>query len=386
VPKIELSTHESIRDIGEEAWSSLVRPNTPPFMTFPFLDVLEKTGCVGAARGWLPCHITLKRGGVLVAAAPAYVKSNSEGEFVFDQGWASFAEGRLGIPYYPKLLVAVPFTPATAPRLLVREGEDEPALLRAFANSLPELVRKLSGSSAHVLFPIESQMEEFERAGLAHRVGLQFHWRNDGYATFEDYLARFNSKRRHQIKREVRATEEQELDLEALSGSELGPELVDFVYDFYRVTVNKYYWGRQYLNRAFFEEIKTRLPEGVLVVLARERASRRPIAGAFNLLGKDAMYGRYWGAIEERPFLHFNVCYYRGIAECISRKLGFFEPGAGGEHKLPRGFEPTMTHSAHHLADGRLDRAVRDFVGRERSAVEAHIDEYALDPVVRGKE
>ncbi|HVW26130.1 MAG TPA: GNAT family N-acetyltransferase [Polyangiaceae bacterium] len=380
---IELSTHESVGEIGESEWSALVSETTPPFLKWSFLDVLEKTGSVTPDRGWLPCHIALRRGGVLAAVAPAYLKGNSEGEFVFDHGWASFAEGRLGIRYYPKLIVAVPFTPATGPRLLVRPGEDERELVSALARALPELAKRLTVSSAHVLFPCERQADAFESSGMAHRFGLQFHWQNQGYASFDDYLSRFNSKRRHQIKREMRAPAEQGVEIETLSGGELDPELIDSVFDFYLSTVNKYYWGRQYLNRAFFEELCARQPNDVMVVLARDTSSRRPIAGAFNLVGGGALYGRYWGATEERPFLHFNVCYYRGIVECIARKLSLFEPGAGGEHKLVRGFEPTVTHSVHHLVDRRLDAAVRDFVEREKERVVEHVDDYRREPVVR---
>jgi hypothetical protein len=380
---IELSTHESIRDIDEGDWATLVDEDTPPFLSWTFLDVLERTGCVAPERGWQSCHIAFRQDGVLVAAAPAYVKGNSEGEFVFDHGWASFAEGRLGVRYYPKLIVAAPFTPATGPRLLVRKGHDASKLLPALAEGLAALSERLPVSSAHVLFPNEAQATALAAAGLAHRVGLQYHWQNRGYATFEDFLGRFNSKRRNQIRRETRAPAEQGIDLETRSGRDLGPELVDAVYGFYLSTVDKHVWGRQYLSRAFFEEICSRLPEAVLVVLARERASKRPIAGAFNLVGKRALYGRYWGAVEERPFLHFNVCYYQGIAECIERGLALFEPGAGGEHKLARGFEPTLTHSAHHLVDGRLDRAVRDFLAREREAVLQHVAEYARAPILR---
>ncbi len=382
-PLIELSTHASVREIGEPSWQSLVTDETPPFLSWTFLDVLERTGCVDAERGWQPCHVVLRRDGALVAAAPAYVKGNSEGEFVFDQGWANFAEGRLRIPYYPKLVVAVPFTPATGPRLLVKPGEDEAELLRAFAKGLVQLSEQLPVSSAHVLFPTVEQTTPMVEQGLAHRSGIQYHFKNDGYATFDDFLGRFTSKRRNQIRREMRAPDEQGVELVALGGEELGPELIDFLYDFYLSTVNKYVWGRQYLNRAFFEELCARAPASVLVVLARERASRKAIAGAFNLLGKRALYGRYWGATAELPFLHFNVCYYKGIAECIERRLSLFEPGAGGEHKLARGFEPTMTHSVHHLVDRRLNAAVRDFVWREREAIQQHLAEYAADPVVK---
>lgn len=380
---ISLSTHPSLRDIGEAAWSSLVRPETPPFLWWHFLDALEQTGCVSPERGWAPCHLTLEKDGVLVAAAPAYLKGNSEGEFVFDQGWAQFAEGRLGVRYYPKLIVAAPFTPATGPRLLVRQGEDERELLGAFAAGLEHVTTRLKVSSAHVLFPSQSQATTLVDAGLHHRLGVQYHFKNERYGSFDDFLGRFNSKRRNQIRREVRAPAEQGLVLEALAGDELGPGLVDAVYDFYTATVNKYFWGRQYLNRAFFEEICAKMPRGVLAVLARPKGSQRPVAGAFNLVGKTALYGRYWGAREEYPFLHFNVCYYRGIIECIDRGLDVFEPGAGGEHKLPRGFEPTLTHSCHHLKDSRLERAVADFLARERDAIHRDMGAYAMDPLLK---
>lgn len=380
---IELSTHESMRTIGERDYSALLRDDTPPFLSFAFLDALETTGCVGENRGWLPCHLALRKDGQLVAVAPAYLKENSEGEFVFDWGWAEFAESRLRIPYYPKLIVAVPFTPATGPRLVIREGTDEAELLSALGSLLPRVVAKLGVSSAHVLFPNEMQAASLVGSGLLHRCGLQFHWTNACYETFDDFLGRFSSKRRNQIKRETRGPAEQGLELESLDGGELGPDLVDAMFDFYLSTVDRHFYGRRYLNREFFHEICARMPRAVHVVLAREGGNRRPIAGAFNLVGKKALYGRYWGAYEERPFLHFNVCYYQGIRDCISRGLALFEPGAGGEHKLARGFEPTRTHSVHHLVDRRLNVAVEDFVRRERTAIEQHLTAYRRDPVLK---
>jgi len=380
---IELSTHETMRAIGERDYSALLRDDTPPFLSYAFLDALETTECVGERRGWLPCHLALRKDGVLLAVAPAYLKGNSEGEFVFDWGWAEFAEGRLRIPYYPKLLVAVPFTPATGPRLVVREGVDEAELLAALGSLLPQVVGKLGVSSAHVLFPTETQAQSLVGTGLLHRYGLQYHWRNARYGSFDDFLGRFSSKRRNQIKREVRGPAEQGLELETLDGGELGSDLIDAMFDFYLTTVDRHFYGRRYLNREFFHEICSRMPKSVHVVLAKERASRRPIAGAFNLIGKTALYGRYWGAYEERPFLHFNVCYYQGIRDCIARGLDLFEPGAGGEHKLARGFEPTRTHSVHHLVDRRLNLAVEDFVRRERTAIDQHLTAYTQDPVLK---
>jgi predicted N-acyltransferase len=379
---IEVSTHAAIAEIAERDWESLRQADDPPFSSWAFLDALERTGCAAPDRGWTPFHITLRKDGRLFAAAPAYLKDNSEGEFVFDYAWAQFAEARLGVAYYPKLVVGVPFTPASGRRLLCGDAESGEARA-AFASALTELVERLDLSSAHVLFPTEEECTAYGANGLVHRYGMQYHWRNIGYSTFDDFLGRFSSKRRNQIRREVRGPREQGILLEALSGRDLSPDVVDAVYEFYLSTVDKYFWGRRYLNRDFFHEVCSRIPDAVLVVLARDASSRRPIASAFNLVGKDALYGRYWGALEERPFLHFNVCYYRGIEECIARGLSLFEPGAGGDHKLARGFEPTVTHSAHHLAERRLDAAVRDFVRRERTAVTQHLSEYARTPILK---
>jgi predicted N-acyltransferase len=375
---MELRTHSSIRDFGERAWRRLLPEAAPPFLAFEWLDALERTGCVVPERGWMPLHLSLWSGDELVAGAPAYVKGNSEGEFVFDHGWARFLEGRLGERYYPKLIVAVPFTPATGPRLLVAPGVAREPVVHAFASGLAALCERLDLSSAHVLFPPDHEAAELEAHGLVRRAGLQFHWRNRGFGSFEDYLSSFSSKRKNQIKRERRELSQQGTTIAHLTGSDLTPEVLDPVFEFYRSTVNKYYWGRQYLCRAFFEEIFQSMPSQLHVVLARDTGTRKPIAAAFNLLGAQALYGRYWGAREERRCLHFNVCYYEGVAECIRRGLALFEPGAGGEHKLARGFAPTVTHSVHHLVDARLDVAVRDFCAREREAVQAHAAEHGL--------
>ena len=366
--QIEVRVLESMRAVPEADWDALDGAAEVPFLRWAFLDALERTGCVGERAGWLPHHITLWSGGALVGAAPAYVKDNSEGEFVFDYAWAS-ASRQIGAPYYPKLVVAVPFTPATARRLLVRDPADRPALLPVLAEVIRKLVDLGELSSAHVLFPTEEEATALSGAQMAHRFGIQFQFHNDGYASFDDFLARFNAKRRHQIKRERREIEKQGIAIETRSGADLTPEVVDAMFDFYRSTVRKFSWGRQYLNRAFFEEIAARLPGGVEVVLAREGG--RPIAGALNFAGRSALFGRYWGAAEERPFLHFNVCYYHAVDDVIRRGLARFEPGAGGEHKLVRGFQPTVTHSAHHLTHPRLDAAVRDYLARERAAVRA---------------
>ncbi len=379
----ELSTHASIRDVGEAEYRALVKDETPPFLRFEWLDALEQSGCATAETGWLPMFVVLRRGGKTVAVAPAYVKGHSDGEFVFDHAWARFAESSLGIPYYPKLVLAVPFTPATGPKLLVASGEDPIRAHAALCQGLGRVTEVLELSSAHVLFPPPEEALLLEKAGLSIRYGVQYHWTNPGYETFDDFLARFRSKRRAAVRRERREMARQNIDLVIHTGSELRGGLVDLAYSFYLSTVDKYVWGRRYLNREFFQRVCETMGEQIHLVVAYERATKKPLGGAFNLLGKDALYGRYWGCLEERPFLHFNVCFYAGIEDCIARGLERFEPGAGGEHKQARGFEPTITRSAHLALDPRLSSAVGDFLAREREAVSEYVASYRADPVLR---
>lgn len=359
---VEIRVNTLIRDVPEAAWDALDGVSDAPFLSWAFLDTLEQTGCVGVEAGWLPHHLTFWEGERLLGAAPIYLKDNSDGEFVFDHAWAS-AAARAGIPYYPKLVVAVPFTPATGARLLAESPAARTRLLPVLAEALRHLTKAMDLSSAHVLFPTEAEATALAAAGLAHRYGIQFHWRNAGYRSFDDFLARFSSKRRNQIKRERREMATQGITITTIRDS-VPPSIVDEMYTFYTTTVEKFAWGRHYLNRAFFEEICVRLRGRVEIVLAHE--GKRAIAGAFNLAGRSTLFGRYWGAIEERPFLHFNVCFYHSIEECITRGLTRFEPGAGGHHKLVRGFEPTITHSAHLFTHPGLDRAVREYLAGER--------------------
>ena len=379
VAEYELATHTSIRDVGEAAYRALVPADAPPFVHFEWLDALETSGAVRAETGWLPQFITLHRRlndgeRRLVAVAPAYLKGHSDGEFVFDHSWASFSENQLGVSYYPKLVLAVPFTPATAPKLFVHPDEDPTLAHAALCRALPGAAKQLGLSSVHVLFLPTEEAELLEELGWASRYGVQFHWQNDGYASYEDFLARFASKRRAALRRERRELEAQGIELRVHVGASIDERVIDAAYGFYTSTVDKYVWGRRYLGRNFFERVAETMPDRLHVVMAYERGSERAIGGAFNLLGRDALYGRYWGASEERPFLHFNVCFYAGIEECIRRGLARFEPGAGGEHKHARGFLPTVTHSVHHLCDPRLDVVVRDFLGRERRGVRAYVD------------
>ena len=380
-PNFELRTHASIRHLGQADYEALLPPGRPPFLSFAWLDALERTGCVGEDRGWLPQHVSLHENGQCVAAAPAYIKSNSEGEFVFDYSWARHSEGVLNAPYYPKLLLAVPFTPATGPRILIRPDQDRARILAAFARAIPQLCLALPVSGAHVLFIPERDSAELSGLGYAERRGVQFHWENPGYSSFDDFMSRMTSKKRNQLKRERREMHDRGVQIEALSGRELTPELVDYVFQFYLSTVEKFSWGRQYLCRELFEEIAKTMPDELHVVVARQAG--RLVGGAFNFLGQDALYGRYWGATHEVPFLHFNVCFYFGIEECIRRGLKKFEPGAGGEHKVARGFEPTVTFSSHFLRHPKLDRAVREFLTRERDAVDEHVAAARADGVLK---
>ncbi|HEU4532490.1 MAG TPA: GNAT family N-acetyltransferase [Polyangiaceae bacterium] len=363
---------ERVADVPAADWDALRDPDDGPFTRHAWLSTLEEAGCIEPKRGWKASHLTLWRGKKLVAAAPAYLKGNSEGEFVFDHSWAR-AASQAGIDYYPKLIVAVPFTPATGARLLAAPGPEREALRTALAVGARQAAEELGLSGAHVLFARRDELGALEAAGLAPRYGVQFHWSNRGYRSYDDFLATFNAKRRHQLKRERRESLASGLRYETLRGPALGPEARRAMLRFYHQTADRYYpWTRRYLTDRFFELIYERMPESVEVVLASD--GDRPIAGAFNVAGGGRLFGRYWGSDEARPFLHFHVCYYHSIADCIERGLAVFEPGAGGEHKLPRGFEPTLTYSAHALCDPRLDAAVRRHLEGERKAVQEAVE------------
>jgi uncharacterized protein len=357
---------ESIRDVSSEAWDALVDAQAAPFLEWAWLDALESSGSVRPATGWRPRHLTLWRGNHLVAAAPAYLKEDSHGEFVFDWSWATAAE-RVGLRYYPKLILAAPLTPATGRRILVAEGEDRPSRTAELMRAAVEYARSEGLSSLHVLFPTEEEATLLEKEGFGIRHGVQYHFLNEGYRSFEDVLARFTSKRRNQIRRERRATAEHRIQLRTVRGEALADVDPEEVYRLYAGTVDKFAWGRRYLTEDFFEKVLVCFRHRVELVQALREG--RVIAGAFNVAGADALYGRYWGCFEEVPFLHFDVCVYQGMEETVRRGLKRFEPGAGGEHKLVRGFLPAVTYSAHWIFHGPLDRAVRDFIGHERTAI-----------------
>jgi uncharacterized protein len=345
-----------------------------PFISHDFLSSLEASGSVGAGSGWQPRHLLAEASdGTLIGAAPCYVKSHSRGEYVFDHGWAEAFE-RAGGDYYPKLQVAVPFTPVSGPRLLARPGPLAAAVRGALADGLAEITTTNELSSAHVTFLTELEWRALGQRGFLQRTDQQFHWENAGYATFEDFLAALSSRKRKTIRRERKEALEPGIEVAWLTGSDLTEAVWDAFFAFYMDTGSRK-WGRPYLTRAFFSIVGEKMRDRILLVMAK-RAGRW-IAGAINFLGVDAIYGRNWGAVEHHPFLHFELCYYQAIEYAIAHKLTRVEAGAQGEHKLARGYLPKTTFSAHFIANPGLRRAVADYLARERAYVRAAGEELA---------
>ena len=336
-----------------------------PFLSHAFLSILESSRSATAEAGWQPLPIAIDDAdGRLAGVAPAYVKSHSQGEYVFDHGWAD-AWARAGGQYYPKLLIAVPFTPVPGPRLLTVDDSVAQGLIAA----AQAIVARHGLSSAHATFLEQRDIERFRAAGWLIREGSQFHWANNGYGCFDDFLASLSSRKRKAIRKE-RATAQAGLEIVALTGASITEEHWSAFWDFYQDTGARK-WGRPYLTRAFFSLLGQAMADKVVLVLALRDG--RPVAGALNLIGAEALYGRYWGCNEDIPFLHFELCYYQAIDFAIAHGLNRVEAGAQGEHKLARGYGPVPTWSAHYIADTGFRAAVADFVERERRAVEREI-------------
>jgi predicted N-acyltransferase len=364
---VQLRIHDAVDEIAQAAWDGLVDARATPFLRWHWLEALETSGCVKPETGWQPCHLSLWRQQELIAVAPAYFKDGSDGDFSRDWGWAEAAM-RARIRYYPKLTLTIPFTPCTGRRILVAPGEDRAECERIIVAGARELAEKAGASSVHVLFPLPDEADALEQLGLAKRVSYQYHWRNPGYADFGEFLARFDSKRRNQAKRERAAALQQGLKIRTLRAAELqaAPQKwADAAFDLHRHTVDKLMWGRRWINRAFYRRVVERMPENLELVVAEHASDGKLVAGAFNVASKTHLYGRYWGCFEEHRFLHFNVCMYHSIAECISRGVQVFEGGAGGEHKIPRGFEPAETYSSHVFLDERLEAPIRRYIEQE---------------------
>ena len=333
-----------------------------PFVGHAFLSILEESGSATARAGWQPLPIAVEGGdGSLAAVAPAYAKSHSQGEYVFDHAWAD-AWQRAGGRYYPKLQIAVPFSPVPGPRLLFR---DEAAAAQLIA-AIEAVTVQNDLSSAHATFVAPDQVALFEQAGWLIRTDSQFHWRNKGYSSFDDFLAALSSRKRKAIRKEREAAV-QGLEIRHLTGADLTEEVWDAFWTFYQDTGSRK-WGRPYLTRRFFSLLGERMADQVLLILACRDGV--PTAGALNLIGADTLYGRYWGATEEVPFLHFELCYYQAMDAAIARGLTTVEAGAQGSHKLARGYAPVTTYSAHYIPDPGFRAAIADYLERERAAVE----------------
>ena len=376
--EIAMRVTTTLADFSAAEWSALAgaaRNGTAPynpFLSHAFLSALEDSGCATRKTGWLGQHLRLDApDGTLLGAVPCYLKSHSQGEYVFDHGWADAFE-RAGGRYYPKLQVAVPFTPATGPRLLAREGASAEAVQFALAEGIKTLAEQLGVSSAHVTFTTAQEAALLETAGFLHRTDQQFHFHNEGYGSYEDFLETLASRKRKTLRKERRAALEGGIEIDHLTGSDLTEAVWDDFFAFYMDTGGRK-WGRPYLTRTFFSLIGERMADDVLLVMARRDG--RYIAGAINFIGSDTLFGRNWGCIEDHPFLHFEVCYHQAIDFAIARGLKIVEAGAQGEHKLARGYMPVTTHSAHHIGHPGLRRAVADYLERERHEV-AEIGDY----------
>jgi predicted N-acyltransferase len=363
---------DSIAAVDRAAWDACAGPDNP-FVCHDFLEALESSGCATRRTGWLPQHLVLEAAEGVAGVMPLYLKSHSQGEYVFDHGWAQAWE-RAGGSYYPKLQSCSPFSPVPGPRLLARPGVQAQAVRRALAEAAIELAQRHGVSSLHVTFPQQDDWEVLGDAGFLQRTGEQFHWRNDGYRDFDQYLEALASRKRKAVRKERREAVAAGLEIVALSGLDLRDEHWDAFFEFYMDTGGRK-WGRPYLNRAFFALLHERMADKVVLVMAR-RAGRW-IAGALNLRGTTTLYGRNWGCIEQHPCLHFEVCYYQAIDYAIRHGLQTVEAGAQGEHKLARGYLLTPTYSAHWIGDPNFRRAVADFLKRERQEVAATIDYYA---------
>jgi predicted N-acyltransferase len=374
---------EDLSAVPEAAWDACAGADNP-FVCHAFLQALEESGSATRETGWLPQHVIIEdEGKRILGAAPMYLKSHSYGEYIFDHGWASGYE-RAGGRYYPKLLAAVPFTPATGPRLLLHPDAD-PEIRDTLIAAMVEIAKARKVSSLHVNFMPEAEWSALGEAGFVQRIGRQFHWENNGYKSFDDFLEALNSRKRKQIRRERRDSLEGGIEIETLTGAALKPAHWDVFFRFYMSTSDRK-WGSAYLTRKFFTLLHQRMADKVVLIMARK--GERWIGGALNLLGSDTLFGRNWGCNGDYPFLHFEVCYYRALDFAIERGLKRVEAGAQGQHKLQRGYLPSPIYSAHWIRDPGFERAIADFCAREKRAIENEMEELeeGLSPFKREAE
>lgn len=364
---ISIETHSDISTIPAEDWDRLAGPH--PFTSHRFLHALEASGSVGRGTGWQPLHLAARRDGALIGVAPLYAKSHSQGEYIFDHAWADAYE-RAGGHYYPKLQCAVPFTPATGPRLL----SPDPGVKQALLAGMAQIAERVGASGVHVTFCTEGEAELGAEAGFLPRTTQQYHWVNRDYADYDAFLADLSSRKRKALRKERERAQGFGGTIRQLTGDQIQPEHWDAFWRFYQDTGSRK-WGRPYLTRAFFDQIHQTMRDDILLVLAEREG--RPIAGALNFIGADTVYGRYWGCVEDHPFLHFELCYHQAIDFAIAQGLARVEAGAQGEHKLARGYLPVEIHSLHWVQDPGFLRALAQYLDQERSAVGAEIAEIA---------
>jgi hypothetical protein len=371
--KPAVRVHRRVAEIGREGWEACTsNPEyaSNPFIGYDFIDSLEQSGCAVAQTGWAPHHLAVEdEAGQVAGVMPLYLKSHSQGEYVFDHSWAD-AYQRAGGRYYPKLQCAAPFSPVTGPRMMVRADVDPVIAKRTLLGGAVSLCERLEASSVHVTFPSKADWDFLGGEGLLQRQDQQYHWHNNGYETFDDFLGALSSNRRKTIRRERRDAQAG-LEIVGLTGKDLTEEAWDAFYQFYEDTGARK-WGRPYLNRPFFSMIGERMADQVLLIMAKRDG--RYIAGALNLLGGDCIYGRNWGAVEDVPFLHFELCYYQAIEHAIRLGLPRVEAGAQGQHKIARGYLPAPVYSAHFIADPALREPVRRYLDQERAAVQNEMD------------
>lgn len=366
---MELSQTDSLKNIAAHEWNRLVGEQNP-FVRYEFLAALEEHDCLHPF-GWQPLHLLVHEAGKLVGAMPLYAKSNAYGEFVFDWAWASAYE-RSGKQYYPKLVCAVPYTPATGPRLLVAQEADAAAVKKLLLHGALQFTQSNKLSSAHFLFTDAADTQWLQNSGLMLRLGVQFHWENQGYRDFADYLDQFTSKKRKQIKRERRDAQHCGVAIEILDGHTATAEHWRVFHHFYSSTFERKS-GVPTLSLAFFQSLAQTMPDKIVLVMARDRQGY--VAGAFNLRGSDTLFGRHYGCSEHYRHLHFEVCYYQTLDYCLSHGLQRFEAGAQGEHKLSRGFLPTATWSAHYLLDAQFSQMIQRFLSQETEAMQDYLKE-----------
>lgn len=350
-----------VSEIPAEDWNRLCGTDYP-FLRHEFLLALEESGSTSSDSGWQPCHLAVRRKGKLIAVMPLYLKNHSYGEFVFDWGWAS-AYQRCRLPYYPKLVTAIPFIPATGPRIGLAKGEVQEKIIPILFEAITKISQQLEASSWHVLFPEDGMAGQLKNTGLMRRSDCQFHWFNRDYGSFDDFLADCNSRKRKNLRRERRRVQEQQLTLRVWPGPEVSPAKWDFFYRCYQVTQVRRSGHGGYLHPDFFQRIAGTMAEHLVLITAEHEG--QDIAAALCLRSQDTLYGRYWGALQDFDCLHFETCYYQGIEYCIKEGLQRFDPGAQGEHKIQRGFVPVETHSCHWIAHPDFREAIADFLVRE---------------------